>query len=280
MGQQQQTVLRVQKINVTTGSTEYEVLDLYSSIPIKVTKNYADLQDISKKNSDTSLNILLPGSKKNNAYFNNFFDVDVQSFTFSAIKKVSCQVLINDEPYFIGYMRLNKINIQNSSVEYDISLYSTVGTLFADIGNNLLRDLNFADTEYTFNHTFSLGAVTDGWYTSNFSKDQEQPREWIYPVVHNGYLYSGSSVNVSGGTIDSQTRLYTSSPIKQGAYPTAAAAYADGVRPYCLNSPGEGLLDNQLKPALSIAFSIAAVPARTMRSASEIFFFARLLNVV
>jgi hypothetical protein len=251
MGQQQQTVLRVQ-YNNTDGIPQYQVLDLLSSIPIKVTKNYADLTDISKKNSDTALNVLLPGSKTNNAFFENFFDVDAQSFRFSAIKKINCNVLINDEPYFTGYLRLNKINIQNDAVEYDVSLYSTVGTLFADIGNNLLRDLPFADDEYTFNHTFNLGAVTDGWYTSNFSKNQEQPREWIYPVVHNGYLYTGSSVNVSGGTIDSQTRLYTSSPIKQGAYPTAAAAYADGVRPWCLNSPGEGLIDNQLKPALSI----------------------------
>jgi hypothetical protein len=251
MSQQQQTILRVQLNNID-GIPQYQILDTITSVPIKVTRNYADLTDISKKNSDTALSVLLPGSKTNNAFFENFFDVDAQSFRFSAIKKVNCQVLINDEAYFIGYLRLNKINIQNDAVEYDCSLFSTVGTLFADIGNNLLRDLPFDDDEYTFNHTFNLGAVTDGWYTSNFSKDQEQPREWIYPIVHNGYLYNGSNVNVSGGTIDSQTRLYTSSPIKQGAYPTAAAAYADGVRPWCLNSPGEGLIDNQLKPALSI----------------------------
>ena len=30
-------------------------------------------------------------------YFNNFFDVDVQSFTFNANYKVPAQVLINDQ---------------------------------------------------------------------------------------------------------------------------------------------------------------------------------------
>ena len=85
--QQQHTVLRVQLSNVLSGVTQYEVLDLYSSIPIKVSRNYADLQDISTKNSDTSLDVKLPGSKKNNAFFENFFDVDTQSFKFSAIKK-------------------------------------------------------------------------------------------------------------------------------------------------------------------------------------------------
>ena len=95
MPQTQQTVLRVQ-VNNITGRTEYQVLDLYSSIPIKVTRSFADLTDVSKKNSDTALNVTLPGSKKNNAFFENFFDVDVQSFRFSAVKKALCQVLIDD----------------------------------------------------------------------------------------------------------------------------------------------------------------------------------------
>ncbi|CAB5214265.1 hypothetical protein UFOVP185_43 [uncultured Caudovirales phage] len=248
MSQQQQTVLRVQ----ISGTTVFQTLDLYSSIPIKINRSYADLQDISSKNSDTALNVKLPGSKKNNAFFENFFDVDTQSFAFSAIKKVYCQVLINDEAYFTGYMRLDKINIQNSKVEYDVSLFSTVGTLFADIGNKLLKDLNYDDADFKFNHTFGLGAVTKGWYTSNFSKNSEQPQTYLYPIVHNGYLYDNGDVNFSGGTIDSQTRFYTSSPIKAGAYPTAAAAFADGVEPYKINSPGSGLIDNQLKPSLSI----------------------------
>jgi hypothetical protein len=217
-----------------------------------VTKIYADLMDISKKNSDTALNVLLPGTKVNNAFFENFFDVDTQSFRFSAIKKINCTVLIDDQPYFIGYLRLNKIKIENSAVEYDCSLFNTVGTLFADMGNNLLKDLDYADPEYLFNHTFGLGSVTAHWYDSNFSVNGEQPYTYIYPIVHNGYLYTGDTVNVSGTTVEERTRLYTSSPIKAGAYASQAAALADGVKPYCLNTPSQGLYDNQLKPALSI----------------------------
>jgi hypothetical protein len=186
MSQKQQTVLRVQ-LNNTTGLTQYQVLDLFSSIPIKITRSYADLTDISKKNSDTALNVILPGSKTNNAFFENFFDVDVQSFKFSAIKKALCQVLIDDEPYFSGYLRLNKIKIENDSVEYDCSLFSSVGNLFGDIGNNLLIDLNYNDPEYTFNHEFNTNAVANHWNFSNFSVNDEKPYPYIYPVVHNGY---------------------------------------------------------------------------------------------
>ena len=251
MSQTQQTVLRV-KVNNITGATEYQVLDLYSSIPIKITRSFADLTDISKKNSDTALNVILPGSKKNNAFFENFFDVDVQSFRFSAVKKALCQVLIDDESYFSGFLRLNKIKIQNDAVEYDCSLYSTVGNLYGDIGNNLLKDLNYADPEYNFNHTFNTSAVIRGWNFSNFGKDGEQPYPYIYPIVHNGYLYSGSTPNLSGGTVNSQTRLYTSSPILAGSYDDTAQALAAGVKPFRINTPNQGLINNQLKPALSV----------------------------
>jgi hypothetical protein len=255
MSQQQQTVLRVQFDNVsnsTTGITEYIVLDTYSSIPIKINRSYAELQDIGKKNSDYSIGIQIPGSKKNNRFFENFFNVDTQSLYFNAIKKAQCDILINDEPYFTGYLRLNKVSVINSKVEYDVSLYNTVGNLFGDIGTTELYKLNWEDSDYFFNHRFNLGKVTDGWYTSNFSSDSEQPQKVLYPIVHNGYLYTGDTVNVSGGTAQEQTRLYTSSAIKQGAYANTAAALADGVLPYRINTPNQGIYDNQLKPALSV----------------------------
>ena len=50
---QQQTILRVQTTvpHLTiSGETQYVNLDLYSDIPIKINKSFAELQDISKKN--------------------------------------------------------------------------------------------------------------------------------------------------------------------------------------------------------------------------------------
>jgi len=255
MSQQQQTILRVKFDNVTTtytGITQYEILDIYSTIPIKINRSYAELQDIGKKNSDYSIGIQLPGSKKNNRFFESFFNVDVQSLFFNATLKAQCDILINDEVYFSGYLRLNKVSVLNSKVEYDVSLYNTIGNLFGDIGTTELYKLPWDDETYTFNHEFNLGRVTDGWYTSNFSSDSEQPQPILYPIVHNGYLYTGDTVNVSSGTTQQQTRLYTSSAIKQGAYPSTAAALADGVKPFCINTPSQGIYDNQLKPALSV----------------------------
>jgi uncharacterized delta-60 repeat protein len=249
----QQTVLRVQTNipNATiTGTTQFTTLDLYGDIPIKINKSVAEIQDISKRNSDLSIGLTLPGSKNNNRFFEAFYNVDTISLYFNPTSRVSCDVLLNDQSYFRGYLRLNKINVLNSKVEYDVTLYSTVGNLFGEIGNNLLQDLDFDDNEYPFNHTFSLTGVTNFFGQSNFYKDSEYPYPYFYPIVHNGYEYSGNTINFSGVT-SGQTRLYTStSPI--GSFNSYTAATSAGVEEYRINSPLYPLRDNQLKPALNV----------------------------
>lgn len=253
---QQQTVLRV-LTNVPgtiTGTTQYEFLDLYDDIPIKINKSYAELQDIAKKNSDYSVGLQVPGSKKNNRFFENFFNVDSASLYFDATKRIQADVLQADVPLFRGYLRLNKVSVLNSKVEYDITLYSNVGDLFGSIGNNLLKDMNFSDEDYHFNHTFSLSEVTAPYNYTNFSVNGEKPYPYFYPIVHNGYVYSGDTVTFSGSTTGG-TRFYTSTNSTAGtlgSYATQAAAWADGNQQYHINSPGQGLQDNQLKPALNI----------------------------
>jgi hypothetical protein len=232
---------------ISTTVYQYDFLDLYGDIPIKITKSFAELQDISKRNSDYSIGLQLPGSKKNNAFFESFFNVDVSTLYFSAINRVPCDVLLSDESYFKGYLKLNKISIQNTKIEYDVTLYSTIADLFGQIGNGLMKDLNYSDVDYGTNHTFSK-TVVQTWGDYNPYTGDEAPK-YFYPIVHNGYEYSGDTVNISGATSGS-TRLYTSTIV--GTYASNAAAYAAGVKRYRINSPEDGLIDNQLKPALNI----------------------------
>ena len=155
----QQTVLRVQENNINSDIANYTFLDLYSDIPIKITKSFAELQDISKRNSDYSIGLQIPGSKKNNAFFESYFNVDNDTLYFNPTLRVNCDVLIDNEPYFTGYLKLNSVSVLNSKIEYDVTLFSTVADVFGNIGNNLMKDLPFETvvTPYgeKFNHTFN-----------------------------------------------------------------------------------------------------------------------------
>lgn len=226
---------------------EFDFLDLYSDIPIKITKSFAELQDIGKKNSDLSIGLQLPGTKRNNRFFENYYNVNISTLFFNPTLRIPCSVLINDESYFDGYLKLNKISIMNTEVEYDVTLFSTVADLFGQIGNNLLKDLNYNDTQYYFNHTFSTDEVaTWGDY---IPWQGEKPPLYFYPVVHNGYNYDGEDVRLDTPASEA-TRLYTTTI--PGAFTSAAAAYAAGVKRFRINSPQDGLFNNQLKPALNV----------------------------
>lgn len=91
--------------------TIYDYLDLYADIPIKINKSFSEIQDISKRNSDYTVGLSLPGSKKNNAFFENFFNVDTSSLFFNATKRQQIDVLLGDVPLFRGFMKLNKVSV-------------------------------------------------------------------------------------------------------------------------------------------------------------------------
>jgi len=230
---------------------KYDFLDLYDDIPLKINKSFAELQDIGKRNSDYSIGVKLPGSKKNNRFFEEFYNVDSQSLYFDVTNKVQCQVLIDDESYFTGYLKLNKVSVLNSKVEYDITLYSNIGDLYGAIGNNLLKDLNYNDVDYHINHVFNQMNTIAAWRYETLKSTSEVPSHYFYPVNHNGYNYQTSgnttAVQLTGVT---GTSFYTAT--KVGQWVNNAAAYAAGVQRYYINSPEDGVRDNQLKPALNV----------------------------
>ena len=242
---------------------EYDFLDLYEDIPIKINKSFSELQDISKRNSDYSIGLKLPGSKKNNAFFENFFNVDSSSLYFDATSKVQCQVLLNDESYFTGYLKLNSTSVKNSLVEYDVTLFSNVADLYGKIGNNLLSDLNFRDVDYNFNHVFTRDNTLKWWRYETLKADREVPSNYFYPVIHNGYNYepTGFTAQVLYTGLTG-TSLYTT--VKLGSWPTYAAftAATSGFTEYRINSPLTGIRDNQLKPALNM-YSILKLMFKT-----------------
>lgn len=236
--------------SVTYTPSTYDNLDLYTDAPIKINKSFAELQDIAKKNSDYSVSLQLPGTKKNNRFFETFYNVDMNLVFFDVTKRVPCDILIEDQSYFRGYLKLNKINVKNSAVEYDVTLYSTVSDIFGKIGNNLMRDLNFNDAEFHFNHQFHWKNIIAQYQLDPNIYNIDTPQSYFYPIVHNGYNYDGDDVVLSGIT-DNQTRLYTTSgPI--GGYASEAAWISAGGQKWRINSPLNGIVDNQLKPALSI----------------------------
>lgn len=224
---------------------EFDYLDLYDGIPIRINKSYAELQNVGARNSDFSIGLRLPGTKKNNRFFENYFDVDVTTLFFDVTKITPCEVLVDNERYFKGFMKLNTISIMEGMNEYDVTLYSTVGDLLGKIGTNLLKDLDYDDIDYHFNHYFNLFNVAQDWMYNTSMNGKSVQSLYTYPIVHNGYEYDDEFVSV-----ETETRLYT--PTVIDTFNSQGEANANGYLDYRINSVANGLFNNQLKPALNI----------------------------
>lgn len=259
----QQTILRVEtgRSETLTGDVKvpvYSTLDLYTSAPIKINKSFAEIQNIGKKNSDYSVPLSLPASKKNNRFFETFYNVDQDTLFFDPTQRVECQVLIDDQVYFKGYLKLNKVAVKESKVEYNVTLYSQMGEIFGQIGNNLLSDMDFTSTGDNgggnfggWNSSLSLSNTIDQWDSNIF--DDDKPPKFFFPVVHNGYVYDEDTNAVDYD----KTRLYTSTLV--GGWASTSAAFSAGARNNHLNGYTQGLFINQLKPALSIYWLVQKI---------------------
>ena len=163
-------------------------LDLFDDEEVLVSNNVTGLFDVDKLPSDFTREITIPGSKRNNAFFQHAYDIDVDfPFLFQESQKVECYIDISGYLLTQGYLQLNKINLVDNRVEsYDISLYGSVSNFSRDLRNNNLTDLTSLDA---YNHTASYDNIVDSWNGTLFSGDI------VYPLADygKGYFYQSSA---------------------------------------------------------------------------------------
>ena len=134
------------------------VLDLFKDEPIPLVLNIDDFTNVAEADASYSKSFDIPGTKNNNIFFNNIFNVTASS-NFDTHKKTSIIVKENTINTFEGYMQLNDISTKNGIVTYNITIYSEVVNLKDSIGNKVFRDLDLSELDSAFN----AGNVEKSW---------------------------------------------------------------------------------------------------------------------
>lgn len=197
----------------TTINTNYVYLDLYKNEPVFLSLSFAELQDITKKNSNFSKSFSLPGSKNNNATFNFFYDLNSVPTTFNPNDKFEAELLWDGYEIMRGYIRLNSVSISNGEIIYSVTFYNQVGDLMANIGDNFLFDLDLSYLSHPYSeevilqsnlnpNLFSMTGGTDYAY---------QNGKTMWSLFNIGYNY------ISGNTVFAQsTPLVQFTPVVNG----------------------------------------------------------------
>ena len=157
-----------------------QTLDLFKDEEIKISDNVTGLFDIGELPSEFSRTITLPGTKKNNAFFEHVYDISViNPFLFSTNKKVDAYFDFGGIYISSGYLQLNKVSvIANKYVDsYEVTVYGSLSSFAREINRSTLNDLT---TLEQYNHTASFTNISSSWDGDLFNGDI------VYPLIDYG----------------------------------------------------------------------------------------------
>lgn len=178
------------------------ILDLYDDEDILVSDNITGLFDIGTLPSDFSRTIMVPGTKRNNAFFEHVYDISVDSpYLFSTNVKVPAYLDFDGIYVASGYIQLNKVVVKEGlGVEsYEVSLYGSISSFARDMNRYYLTDL---DTLSIYNHTSSIENISASWHGNLFSGDI------VYPLADYGKGFRYTPEEPFFGIDDSEGALH------------------------------------------------------------------------
>jgi hypothetical protein len=157
------------------------ILDLFQDEEILLSDNVTGLFDLGLLPSDFTRQITLPGTKKNNAFFEHYYDISVYSpDTFATNIKVPCYLDFGGISLAQGYMQLTKVRVlANKFIDsYEITVYGALSSFAREINRSYLTDMTSSLAH--FNHSASLENITGSWEGKLFSGSI------VYPMAEYG----------------------------------------------------------------------------------------------
>jgi len=172
------------------------ILDLFKDEDILLSDNVTGLFDLGIIPADFTRQITLPGSKKNNAFFEHVYDISVQSpDTFATNIKVPCYLDFGGVYLAQGYLQLNKVNVYaNKFIDsYEVTIFGAVSSFAREINRSFLTDLSSLSV---YNHTSSFTNISASWAGELFSGSI------VYPLAEYGQKLQYTSGDIFFGMDD------------------------------------------------------------------------------
>ncbi len=185
----------------TYDTTEYN-LDLEKNPNVVVNYKWLDLKDPSQRKSSFSQTLKLPFSNANNDFFENWFDVNLDSLVYNTKTKFQAILFVDSVPQLKGFIQLKSIYL-NARL-YEIALFGGTADFFTDLKDNKLRDAfrqeDTTDTALYFlskllDHKLTLNNIVNSWTTGLTTVLGTTSNDIMYPIIDYGHttgVYSDS----------------------------------------------------------------------------------------
>jgi hypothetical protein len=140
-------------------------IELFNDEQIQVTSSIQNVQDISKTYTDFSQGFTVPASDVNNAFFEHWYNSDIDFTTDNNLRKDG-YIEINLTTFRKGKVQLDGATLTNGKPSsYKLTFYGEGVTLKDTFGEDLLSDLDYTDYAHNFTSAQVLTRITNSTNT-------------------------------------------------------------------------------------------------------------------
>jgi len=188
------------QIRVVVGN-DLVFLDLFENQPVLMSISFAEIQNITTKNSAFSQTFQIPGTKVNNDVFDYYYDISSTPINFNPNNKFPAIITWDGLEIMQGNMRLENVTINKDEITYNVTFYNQIGDLAANIGDKFLRQL---DTT-SINHPFVSEVILESQQDPNLiqlttgTTYSYQDGRTFWGLYNIGYEYADT---LSGASLD------------------------------------------------------------------------------
>ena len=147
----------------STLDTTYD-LDLQEHPVVSLNFQFSDIKEPQSRKASYSQTFKLPFTDNNNEFFQNWFNVNLETLVFSAREKFDAVLYVGVVPQFEGFIQLKAV-YQKAQV-YEVVLMSNAADLFSVVGENRLKDVFLNDDgSYSdeLDHVYNQANIIASW---------------------------------------------------------------------------------------------------------------------
>ena len=177
----------------TYDTTEYN-LDLEKNPNVVVNYNWLDLKNPENRKTNFSQTLKLPFSNANNDFFENWFDVNLDTLVYNTKTKFEAVLFVDSIPQLKGFIELKAIYL-NARL-YEIALFGDTANFFTEIKDKKLKDaFTTEDTTDTdlfllsklLDHKLTLANIVNSWTTGLTTVLGSTTNDVMYPIIDYGH---------------------------------------------------------------------------------------------
>ena len=226
----------------TTDTVEstYE-LDLQEEPNISLNFQFADIREPEKRKASYSQTFKLPFTDNNNDFFQNWYDVNLDTLVYSTKKKFDAILYVGTVPQFEGFIQLKSVYLKKGL--YEVVLMSTSADLFTNIGIKKLKDCIGDELD----HVYSDFNIKASWVGS----------------VDGFFNVDSTPVSLRDDTVNVQKVMYPFSFTRPKAFYDATNNYLGMSDASTNDDPNNKKVDiTQFKPAIQVKELIKKIIAQ------------------